>query len=95
MRSNGLNLEHGLNVEHDTIAVWNLAQIWSISREYNKRIKQMLSDSTKNVFRNTNNFLDPRLSESFENCLKIPKTVLDFWELFESSENCPRLPRTV
>ena len=55
----------------------------------------MLSDSTKNVFRNTNNFLDPQLSESFENCLKIPKTVLDFRELFESSENCPRLPRTV
>ena len=55
----------------------------------------MLSDSTKNVFRNTNNFLDPQLSESFENCLKIPKTILDFRELFESSKNCPRLPRTV
>ena len=58
----------------------------------------MLSDSIKNVFRNTNNFLDPRLSESFENCLKIPKTVLDlrdFRELFKNSEDYLRIPRTV
>ena len=34
LRSKKLYLEHDLNLEHGTITVWNLAQIWSISKEY-------------------------------------------------------------
>ena len=39
-------------------------------------------------------FLDPRLYESSENCLKLQETVLDVQELFESTENCLKIRKT-
>ena len=56
---------------------------------------QTLSDSTENFLKILTFFLDPQPYESSENCLKLPKTVLDFRELFETLKNCLKISRTI